>query len=331
MDHQDQSSIIDMPDHALFRDFREQPLRPDVMLIFPMGAGGNFLAHLMTMGTAAPWPTSNEFRGEPWFWCGLDNELASRARWDNPKHLIYHLDDLHGSARLWIADLDHDRHPKIAMSHRLPIFSHAAFDLHSREMVFIDTSADCEWFVHGLWVSKHMLDPSLDQRPHLVNLLLQLATKYELNRSLSPDLWYIVWDMLSALPVDVRNTVAAWDFVICCAMREITVSEDAFRRHMDGLLDPSNYFRRGDPLYHQRAKQWLAPHADVQVSRTYAEIFFDNRPWDTRIMDSIDRESIKLYTLKNIQQLEQLASLMTKRCGDDLLARLLDLRARIGG
>lgn len=314
--------LMQRPGHRLFHSYKHRQLRADICLVYPPGAGGNFIAGCLGLEQRCSSSALNEYQYQHAHWCLLDNIPSHSDRWSQIDIYDHHLD------HLWRLALNMQipgNRLQLVMCHNPPVLTVQAFDARFDEMVLIIPDAASAWYVGLLRMIKHELQNDFVQRPWLARELANLCWEEDLCEPLDNVTWTAVRQIILA-DADLSlldNSLAMWRFVARAQRQDWTITASSIRSFMDQLLhDAAVQFARYTDQHMADCLQLLSPYVDRMTVIDYADLFIRGRIPLHSCLSRVDRGELASYHQRNLLIARQALATLTASRQRQLLALL---------
>jgi hypothetical protein len=314
------------PQDAIWSVHKHTKLRSDVTLIYPVGAGGQWLMTQINRGAQHD-PLVNEYRAEQ-TWMGWETLLQGFT--DQGEALI-DCDDLTATLGIWSRYVASNpaKHRHTA-AHHWPWLTAQAFDYRTRQLLEVSCSPDMDWFIGCLAWSK--LYCSLPNTSYKITNLLNHAQR-RLPRAYSDREYNLTMRLLrSCYPgEDIYGTTASYLYFIDCLHYEHDPCDPQhFKTWVLGHVSLQQGLVRHAPLYrwHDIMRRRVSPCCDSVTEIDYGRLFID---LDCQLElggQPLDVAALAQYTEANLAVVQRLCHMAPSDTSGDWLERLRGLRQR---
>ena len=330
-------------DHPVFRDFKHVSAEYDISICYPPGAGGNFLAQALISPDTNTSNAVNEFNKNIARIAYHEDKLDFIPIWrltslpldqdSDSTALRLHLDKLHSMLSSDIlARRGQLSNPRVMIGHYSPWFMSKILDYRCGEFFFVDPNPECHWVIRGLSLIKNLFSPEWHTKSSNIAWLLNVARKFPMPPSSaeynSTEYINSVEPICAQLGIDrFRYGYGLWMYYVKSRCGDARMDERGFRAMISGMLqiDYPEYY--SDPYNYVRTE--LGKQSRKCFTRSYDQLYFDlDVPYGS-LLAGIDRDIIRSYSQRNIDQLWDFTALLSDDIANRCRAHLASLQARL--
>jgi len=307
--------------HSLFKDFKDIKVNVDLTLIFPPGAGGNFLASLYT-SKAISNSSVNGFSTTGSLHLYMEpNQLAYN---NGEFEVIKDLDLLYFMVR---SNKNKDAgHNPIATEHYPPMITCMTYDYFTKDMILLQSNDKESQVIQLLQRIKNHLNGDLLNEPWLIQNILSFVTYTgSINYHEYKNMIYHFHKNISN--IDLLNTDLSWKWYMNCKSKKTNVlSFNDFKIFasqyiLNGVFDTydqkdvltTNSLGKYLPQteYYNIAAEYCSKYTGTTHTINYGSLFFDlDLPDTIPVVSSFDRSKIAKYSLDNLNLIGKLSNLI---------------------
>lgn len=232
--------MIVHPSHRIWTDFQHRTINTEVVLTFPSGGGGNFLApQLINNSPVCSSSSFNEYTANAPFLRGTKIKALANVTTDSLDAVYSILE-----AELW----DLLSTAPCVISHYLPTIYDKVMEFRTKELIIIDTtSISSKLFTLILGRIKNDFHTDFNNKPYQIydlikyalgktsKLLIDGGAKFNLSPNIHLQGGFL--DYFNSVLLNNTNSVILWNFHIECAAHGVVPSVDNFTLYMDSIAD----------------------------------------------------------------------------------------------
>lgn len=291
--------------HPLWQDFKHLKLNIDCAIIFPEGAGGNFIASLLMPEGSTAVLDLNEYKSAEMF---ILDTYGYREVIP-----IVNLNNLYNLVKMsWQSQTQLDK--QVLLGHNIPFFTDSIFTVECEELVLITVDEESQMIPFWLERVKNLFQPDYNDKNYnihsLLNYVKNLLSKYE---NFVPFISFqdnhLLEKMLQGLDKNVvdSNSLLAWYYLLECKARIFPMNIDTFKQFSQEIIMDIDSFQN----------QYIDAYSGVQISQLketwkkitmidYVDLFFKlDIPRDSRL-SNINKDDIRSYSRKNLELIKDM-------------------------
>lgn len=305
--------IENTKNHPLWHEFKHINFDLDCGIIFPEGAGGNFIASLLINDDSGKIADKNEYKSADMF--ALDTYGYKEAI----PHI--NINNLYALLSPVLAEAQKNMHRHILLGHNVPFITDKIFTVNCEEMVIVTVNEESCQVPFWLERVKNLFDADYDNKKYnIYNLLNFIKNLVATNKNFVPYVSlqdnHVLETLLKSLPKKVvdSNSLMAWYYLLEAKSQAWPISLDTFQEFASEILMNMDSFK----------DQYISAYTPEKISHLtqnwkkitivdYIDLFFRiELPKDSEL-SNIDRNKLVEYSLKNINLVADMSLLLPER------------------
>ena len=315
-------------DHPIFRSHKHHAIHSDLTLVYPIGAGGQFLLSQLS-GICSHDTAVNEYMADGITWLKMEEFLRGL---DASGNADISTDDLPRLSDDWINSvLNNAASFRLTTAHQLPWMTARLFDFSCDQIIRINTDASYHWYVACMiWYKSKC---STNMEPYKIAQLLnhaQLTTP----GMLRPTPYQICMRNLTSAGSNLRiyNTAFGWMYYMDCISRACDPSDmsNLSAYVAADMLQQIDIVGTMPLLAHDKMILGdLESHRTTMIECDYLELFMDLLIPKGSALERISLLDIAEYSRRNLGIARQVSTVLPDEMAGNWQRQIAEYQVRL--
>jgi hypothetical protein len=308
------------PTHRVWRDFKNVQLHIPCTILFPPGAGGNFILTQIGASALEHCDDTNEYISDNTYWFGME-----RGNWfhmdgvhdDQDCDLLY---DMAADMALRIGNL---RKKLFAACHQPPTITAHVIDYSTDELIIINVQPEDLWILHALHWYKTYFGTALDDKLHVTAEIIS-HNRYCGRINLS-EFQMLTRSLGAQLGINLMATPISWHYFLDSKADGVDDPYD-IAGFAEYLANHWNRYRRGwsnrdnlpAGIQYQKRVDYCKHLARAVTEIDYRQLFFKLLLPDHGALSLVDKQAVLRYSENNLKVLTTVSKFLAVQHGSML-------------
>ena len=316
------------PTHRVWRDFKTVQLHIPRTILFPPGAGGNFILTQIGASALDHCDDTNEYISDNTYWFAMEADnwfQIDSGNDDQDCDLLYTMaaDMVSRMARL--------QKRCFAACHQPPVITANVINYSTDEFIIINVKPEDLWIVHALHWYKTYFSTAWDDKLYMLAEIIS-SNRYR-GRIFIKEFKMLTDHIGAHIGIDITATPIAWHYFLDCKADAIADPYDTavFATYLSkhwvqyrlGWSNPDNlplgmqYQKRVD-----HCKQLAGSVTEID----YRQLFFQLRLPNNSALSLVDKQDLLRYSENNLKVLASMSKFLAEQHSTMLCKGIADLQ-----